>query len=688
MIIDPQIERVNLSVNDTGTSTTYSAVYYIVIYDAATGEQTPGNGIAVSYQHVINGIAGDIFTVNVIGTQRKIDIATYREISNAGGQTLYTHDIVIVHSSVVAPDEPPPTPGACDATIITVRVDRKESAPGAADGQITIVASSSQLPISYSVNGVDFQLSPLYTGMHGGAYIAYISDANGCTATLGFTIPTLQSLLIGDPSVDIGNGNISRWNAAFNPVVFTYQRRDFEVTAISANGTGKIIVGVNADISGVLKGDKVYLNAGAYEGVYEVEHAAGGQIYIDMPYISSASQLGYVNINRLRPYYQVRTEISYFDREAGMMKNISSVNRPDQTGLVKADISSFLQSLLRAKDGSQYNQVNYQDADLSASYTIRYAEEWDGQAPVYVSIEHPYYVVYAAKQLGDAYGGNLAAYVPFPTVNSESKLAHWVTDFAEPTYSITYPFDIGFIYSDNLAESDIYYGLTLLDINRQPISGSEQTSFLLNEDGSFLLNQDGTQLIIGDASVSNESIAKHIGLNRLLINQTFPPEAYYFTLALKYDEDDITHTITQTQTVRIDDMVDDNSVYLRWIGLTGSWNYYRFVYNQEVSLDVQNAVIIKNYVSDWANQDSIEKVISKAAGQKMKVMAEDLSVSDIKGLQSIKYSPKVQMLISKSPVKWQTVVLNTATFAEYETRNGQAPFSVTFNLPSLNIQTQ
>ncbi|MEO6850037.1 MAG: hypothetical protein ABI203_11550, partial [Mucilaginibacter sp.] len=140
--------------------------------------------------------------------------------------------------------------------------------------------------------------------------------------------------------------------------------------------------------------------------------------------------------------------------------------------------------------------------------------------------------------------------------------------------------------------------------------------------------------------------------------------------------------------IRIDDAVDERSVYLRWIGLSGSWNYYRFVYNQEISLDVQNATIIKNYVSDWENQDGIEEVIGKDAGQKMKVMAEDLSVNDIKGLQSIKYSPKVQMLLNKNPVRWQTIVINTATYSEYETLNGQAPFSVTFNLPSINIQTQ
>ncbi len=111
-------------------------------------------------------------------------------------------------------------------------------------------------------------------------------------------------------------------------------------------------------------------------------------------------------------------------------------------------------------------------------------------------------------------------------------------------------------------------------------------------------------------------------------------------------------------------------------------------FTKEISLDVKKATIIKNLVTDWENQQGIEEVISKTAGQKMKVMAEDLPVADIKGLQAIKYSPKVQMLVNKKPVKWQTIVINTATFSEYETRNGQAPFSITFNMPSINIQTQ
>jgi hypothetical protein len=230
--------------------------------------------------------------------------------------------------------------------------------------------------------------------------------------------------------------------------------------------------------------------------------------------------------------------------------------------------------------------------------------------------------------------------------------------------------------------------MVLLDINRSPLPGGPQTTFLLNEDGSWLLNQDGSRLVISRQSVANIAVPAQLGLNRLLVNQNFNDDVYYINLTLKYDDGNTSHTITQTQTIRVDDAVDDNNIYLRWIGLNGSWNYYRFVYNQEVSLDVQNAVIIKNYVTDWQNQQGIEEVISKSAGQKIKVMAEDISVNDIKGLQSIKYSPKVQMLVNRNPIKWQTVVINTATYAEYDTLNSVAPFSVTFNLPAINIQEQ
>ncbi|GAB3936973.1 hypothetical protein [Mucilaginibacter myungsuensis] len=686
MAIIAEIFKVDNSVSDAGMNDIYTATFYIRIRDAATGLDTPGNGVSITYQKIINGVPDSIHTRTVSGWLDKLETSTFLILRKDGTAT-YTYDLQIVASDPIQPDEPPIDPGACDLLIYEVAINKKESAPGAADGQISIAAGSSKQPMSYSLDGTNFQSSPIFNGIPGGNYTTYVSDAIGCTVTHAFTLPTLQSMLVDDPSVSIGSGNNSRWNAAFNPVVFTYQRRDFEVTEVIRDGNDQAILIVNRNVSDLPAGELVYVDAGPYKGVFETKVAAGNQLPIKASFIETAS--GFININRYRPYYCIKTKVTYINRETGREQTIEATHRPDGKGLVRADISSFLQSLLQVQDDSDYTKLNFKDTNLSASYKISYAEQWDGIAnPVYHHIAQPYYIVYAAKQLGDAHGGNLAAYVPFPMVDDDAKLAKWLTDFAEPAYSNGYPFDIGFIYSDAIAGLDIYAELILLDINRQPITGTLQNNHLLNEDGSFLLQQDGSKWVIAYASVSGQGLSKCIGLNRLLVNQNFPAAAHYFSLTLKYDDDSTPRPVTRTQTVRIDKAVDDNSVYLRWIGLTGSWNYYRFVYDQEISLDVQNAVIIKNYVTDWANQQSIEEVISKSAGVKMKVMAEDLSVADIKGLQSIKYSPKVQLLVSMSPMKWQTVVLNTATFAEYQTKNGQAPFSVTFNLPGINVQSQ
>lgn len=690
--------------------TQVSGEIIISLFDAVTGQPANGNNVTVYYTQNLNGTIYED-QITIAGQTASVYHGLLSDSSSAN--PYYTKFQV---DSISAAPNPAPPVAACDLVINFINIDKPESAPGAADGQLTINASSSYGPISYSLDGTNFQSSPIFNGLISGPYTVYVSDPNGCTASATATIPIINSLMISDPSVTLAGNNISRWSAAFNPVIFTYQRKDFDVTAVTSDtATGNAIISVNCDTSAISSAIQannlaianaaklnvvltntnpvnVYVNAGSYAGTFAVSAVpANGKLLLDTPFTSPAT--GFVNINLLRPYYQVRTQITYQDIVSGQQATITSTNRPDNSGVVKADLSNFLQSLLQAKDSSDFTRGNYRDNYLSASYKVAYAEYWDGkltgsQGLIYTAITHPYYVLYAAKQLGDVYGGNLAAYVPFKTVSDSGQLAKWVTDFEEPAYSAGFPFDIGFIYSDDLLGLQLYCEITPLDINRNPLNGP-QTTFLSNEDSSWLLNQDGSKLVIAGQVTGNISVPAQLGLNRLLINADFDSDVYYFDLTLKYnDAEGTAHPVTQTQTLRIDNAVDEQSVYLRWIGLTGSWNYYRFVYNQEISLDVQNAVIVKKYVSDWANQDGIEEVIAKSAGQKMKVMAEDLFVSDIKGLQSIKYSPKVQMLVSKNPVKWQTVVINTATFAEYETLNGQAPFSITFNMPGINIQTQ
>lgn len=675
---------------------------YISVYDSVTGQPTNGNNMNVVYTRTENGIPT---TLSVTIPGQSVEIWT----ENLGANTSFS----IISQTGGGGDQPPVN--KCDLVISSVNI-KPESSIGAHDAQATVSATSSYLPIQYSIDDTTWQTSPTFTGLPGGLVTFYCKDANalGCVDSKSVTIPSTANLLVSDPSVTI-NGNTSRWNAAFNPILFTYQRKDFEVTAVTMDSlTGNAKVSVNGDMSfvattytnnqvlqqnaatqGVIllnyQPIYIYINAGPYVGTFMVTGATANTVIINTPYTTTG--YGFININLLRPYYKMLNKITYTNPLTNVVQTIISTNRPNNQGITNADISNFLQSLLQAKDSSDYNQINIRDTNLSASYSIQYAEQYDdytqpGVAIVspYINITHPYYVLYTARQIQSPNGGNLAEYVPFPTSLTPAK---WVTDFAEPAYTNGYPFDIAFIYSETLAGQQLYYELVMLDINRQPLPGNVVTATLLNDDGSWLLNQDGSKLVIASQNLTTTPLLNYLGLNRISINLDMPLEAYYFTLAVFYDDTNGNPVqLTQTQTIRVDHTPDINGVYMRWIGLTGSWNYFRFNYNQEISLDVQNATIIKNFVQNWQIQDGIEEVISKDAGQKMKLMAEDLSVADIKGLQSVKYSPKVQMLVSANPVKWQTVVLNTATFSEYETINGQAPFSITFNMPSINIQTQ
>ncbi|MEN0053636.1 MAG: hypothetical protein AAGC65_08200 [Mucilaginibacter sp.] len=563
-----------------------SADVLISIIDTATGNYANGNNCVVTYQIDDNG---SISTSSVIipGQSVKIDSGIVREshYNEHGEQTFSSYKNYSIVSMQPGSSTPPANPGICNLKINFITVDKPESAIGAADAQITINATSSYSPIQYSIDfGATWQFSPTFTGLSGGLEQPLVKDSNplGCADQAFVTIPTLPNLLIDDPSVTLSGGNVSRWNAAFNPIVFTYQRKDFGVINITEDtATGYAKIAVNATLLNtttarykVNKGDKIYLNASPYIGIYDVVSAGNSnQIVIQTPFSGNAS--GYVNINSMRPYYNVITRITYQDKLTGRQSIITSSNSPNNEGIIKADLSNFLQSQLRPNDESDYTQLCFKDDNLCTSYQIAYAEHYDdgtteGFTSAFTTILYTYYVVYAAKQLGERYGGNLAAYVPFRIMNNPALLARWVTDFAEPAYSIGYPFDIGFIYSEDLIGLQLYCDLILLDINRNPLAGGLQTTYLLNEDTSFLLKQDSGKFIITDQTQANMPLSPQPGLNRLLINSSFPRQAYYINIALKYDDQGITHQVTQTQTIRIDDAVDDNSVYLRWIGLSGA----------------------------------------------------------------------------------------------------------------------
>ncbi|NNU33590.1 hypothetical protein HK413_04505 [Mucilaginibacter sp. S1162] len=395
---------------ESGDGYSIRAKVYLEITDES-GQPANGNNITVNYSINDNGVITQE-QKTVAGQSALLFYGIIERGTDDGfGDIRISYTKTFGFATIAGNPDPtaPPPVNFCDLLITAINVDKAESAPGAADAQITVTAASSYLPLHYSLDNVTFQTSNLFTGLTAGLKTVYVTDSNslGCSANRSITVPVLNSLLVSDPSVTVGS-NISRWNAAFNPVVFTYQRKDFDVVSVTVDSlTGNAKVSVNATLNGVVAKDLVYINTSAYKGTFSVISNTGNALIIDAPYTSNAA--GFININRLRPYYKVVTRITYQDVVTGQTKTILSNNTPDNTGLVKADLSNFLQSLVRAKDDSAFTQPNFKDSNLSASYQIAYSEQWnktDNTPFDWVNIPDQYYVVYAAKQLGERYSGN------------------------------------------------------------------------------------------------------------------------------------------------------------------------------------------------------------------------------------------------------------------------------------------
>ncbi len=372
---------------------------YISLTDSVTGNPANGDNAVVEYQ-MISNTAITTQQVRVPGQSLAIFSGILRTVRTdefgTPHQEYYTTFNIL---NIGAPNPSPPI-NICNLTINYINIEKFESSPGANDAKIVVSASSTYV-IQYSLDNVHFQSSGIFNGLSGGLKTVYVKDDNpvGCAVSKQITIPVNDRLLASDPTITIGN-NTSRWNAAFNPIVFTYQRKDFAVASVTNDYlTGYATVATNTFFDDSIKGEKIYINAGPYKGTFTVKNHSGNNLVIDVPYTTTAS--GFININHKKDYYKLLTRITYQDAINGQQNTITSTNRPNNKGLIKADLSNFLQSLLRAKDDSEYTETNYRDTNLSASYQIAYAEAWNEgdtkKQTDWITIAEPYYIVYAAK---------------------------------------------------------------------------------------------------------------------------------------------------------------------------------------------------------------------------------------------------------------------------------------------------
>jgi hypothetical protein len=312
--------------------------------------------------------------------------------------------------------------------------------------------------------------------------------------------------LIAKPERVVPGFSASRWNAAFNPVVFTFRRRDITVTGAAANAQGKLIAYLNATPTGVRVGQYVYIEAAPYVGSFKVLSVAGTTVTLDTSFTVNAT--GHLNSDAYRTGHQVEVRVLYV---VGTQWQVYSVKYAscDPTGIARIDVSKRIQPLLKFINAHTYTGVNTTDASAGGKFNIQYREVWlSNLNPAWSSFTNAmtHYFVRAVKQIQQQYGSVMGEHSTFFPAAQDCN-ARFLVPAAEVSYWPGFPFDLSFIYSEKIAPYDVSRKQNNLDLNKQLI-GSTTTTLL-----------DGSQ---------------HTSVNRLMLD-TVPATAEYVDVWLHAD---------------------------------------------------------------------------------------------------------------------------------------------------------
>lgn len=258
----------------------------------------------------------------------------------------------------------------------------------------------------------------------------------------------------------------SRWTAGHNPVVYTFERSDYDVAEASYTAAlgGTLRVRIDATGLGFEAGASVYLGTLKYKGIGVIEDVQEGPPGTTM-WLSGFSDNGLDvsgKVNDLsRRNYRVEIRI----REYGSNKLLGMVDvAPFTNGIGKIDLQRYLASYLLLRNDFAYNKVNQRDIYGSVKFYITYQERWLGNdGPEVSDIGQPIFVTNSAKQIMDKNGQNMAEYVL-----SEYQPAKWLTTFKSPVYWEGYPFSLSLINSE-LLSMELHKNEALLDVNKQQI---------------------------------------------------------------------------------------------------------------------------------------------------------------------------------------------------------------------------
>lgn len=307
----------------------------------------------------------------------------------------------------------------------------------------------------------------------------------------------MSVLITKYPKRTITSGAVSKWVALHNPIIFEMQRRDyvnvkvFEYASLSPSRIRVKLLSAVTSPDSISVDDYIYLKAGTlYDVVGKVTVIISAtEFVLDVAFAGNATA-GFINLNTVRDNYRLQVDILGV-RLANYFVIGSSMITPNANGLMKVDIHEWVKELAGYANDYDYSTLNVKDENLSGHFNIRFLESWENNdtevirdAPISETNRH--YFVNAAKQVSDTYGQNMGVYVPVSNVGAD--LAKWLIGSERPTVFKGYPFDLQFIYSNNINIFKVFRVTSQKDLNGTTILGMDN-EIELDAAGSDFVNR-------------------------------------------------------------------------------------------------------------------------------------------------------------------------------------------------------
>lgn len=493
---------------------------------------------------------------------------------------------------------------------------------------------------------------------------------------------------------------ISRWNSAWLPNIFKFQRADYDIDEVeeyTSSPNGILLSVGSTDFSDELEvGDTIYVYVdGYYDGAYEILDffftTPTMYIVIDAPVVSGLPVIptdSFINILNRTAYF---LEVRVLEYTTGAPVEVSSDYaqfRPNSTGLIKADLQAWLQPLLSAQDEFTYDVDVARDPNLGQPYNIQYREYWrDNGYTDWSDLidDNLHYTANAVKQTLDRWGQNLGELVMFPADTSTpivtGSIGKFLTMFDVPVYWSSYPFDLSFIYSQEIEDNGLPVNRyeDWIGINGNSVGGNAAT----------LTGYPGY-------------------INRMMLGGGYSSNTYFIDLMLRAITDDAyvdagyvdpdyvdegnQDAYSEVITIEVGQTCENNPIYLRWLNPKGGFDSWLFSNAQDIKDKVDGEKKFEPYAEDIGEVGYRNLTQSKDSQEEITLGFEGLTTSQAHGLRHLLASPQVNRYMGLDEdtgyPKWQTVQIKTGTFLIERTDQNKHDIELTILPPEKFLQRQ